>query len=282
MPTSGQSEADDPATVVIVGDMHINSTVGLCPSRVTLDDGGTYHPSKAQRWIYRCWTDFWQHVEGLDRSELYVVFNGDLVEGLHHRTTQLVTHNEETQLAMALQLLEPVARLADHLFVVRGTEAHTGPSAQWEEHLADDLSAERDTVGLTASWWHLPLTVGGVAFDICHHPQTSSRRPWTLDQAASRQASITWAEYHEMGQKPPDVVARSHLHVFGRGWSRESLGVFCPSWQLSTAFGRRLGAGRKIQPIGGLIFQCQNQHYRWYDKRYKPIPRKAWSSAKKS
>ena len=176
MPIPGQGPEGAPAVVVIVSDLHVNSTVGLCPQRVALDDGGTYQQSKAQRWIYRCWLDFWQHVDNLPRSALYVVLNGDLVEGLHHGTTQLVTHNEETQLGMALQLLEPVARLADYLFIVRGTEAHTGPSAFWEEHIAEDLSAVRDEVGLTASWWHLPLTVEGVTFDICHHPQTTSRR----------------------------------------------------------------------------------------------------------
>jgi hypothetical protein len=269
------------AVVAIAGDLHINSTVGLCPPTVALDDGGTFHASKAQRWIWRCWLDYWERV-GKSDSPIYVVLNGDLVEGLHHRTTQLVTHNEETQLAMALQVLEPVARLADYLFIVRGTEAHTGPSAQWEEHLADDLSAVRDTVGLTASWWHLPLEVEGVTFDICHHPQTGSQRPWTLDQAAARQAAITWDEYQEMGQKPPDVVIRSHRHVFGRGYRDDTLSVFCPSWQITTAFGRRLGTGRRVQPIGGLVFQCQDGRYTWSDQRYRPIPRKPWTSPKTS
>jgi len=271
-----------PAVVAVVGDLHINSTVGLCPPKVQLDDGGTHLMSKAQRWIWRCWLDFWQYVDNLDRSALYVVINGDIFEGLHHNTTQLVSHNENTQFDMAVRVLEPVARQADHLFIVRGTEAHTGPSAQWEERIADDLSAARDRVGLTASWWHLPLDVEGVLLDIGHHPQTSSRRPWTQDQAAARQAAITWAEYHDIGQEPPAVVVRSHVHQFARGYRGDTLGVFCPPWQITTAFGRRLGTGRRIEPIGGLIFQCQDGHYTWWDKRYKPKPRPPWTSPKTS
>jgi hypothetical protein len=238
--------------------------------------------SKAQRWIWRCWQDYWQYIDNLERSRLYVVINGDVIEGLHHNTTQLVSHNESTQLDMALRVLEPVAQLADHLFIVRGTEAHTGPSAQWEERIALDLGAARDTVGLTASWWHLPLEVEGVAFDIGHHPQTNSRRPWTMDQAAARQAAITWAEYHDMDQRPPDVVIRSHVHQYARGYRGDTFGVFCPPWQITTAFGRRLGTGRRIEPIGGLVFQCQDGGYTWSDKRYRPRPRTAWTSAKTS
>jgi len=288
MPTSGPGVAGAPAVVAIVGDLHINSTVGLCPSRVQLDDGGTYHPSKAQWWILRCWDDYWQHVAAIERSALYVVVNGDLVEGLHHRATQLVTHNEETQLDMALQLLEPVARLADYLFVVRGTEAHTGPSAQWEEHLADDLSAVRDKVGLTASWWYLPLEVEGVTFDIQHHPQRRSMLLSTRDVAASREADGVWQAYHEIDRRPPDVVVRSHAHYWAKGWSREVFCCICPPWQVSTAYGNRLGVNRRVEPVGGLIFLCSDgrctwpEGQRWPVKRYKPIPRKVWTSARAS
>lgn len=253
-----------------------------------MDDGGTHLMSKAQRWILRCWRDFWQHVDNLERSALYVVVNGDLVEGLHHRTTQLVTHNEATQLDMATRILEPVAQLADYLFIVRGTEAHTGPSAQWEEHLAGDLSAVRDTVGLTASWWHLPLEVEGVTFDIQHHPKRRSYLLDTRDAAASREAGDVWAAYHDINRKPPDLVIRSHVHYWGKGWNREVFCCICPSWQLSTAFGHRIGISARIEPIGGLIFQCQNGRYTWPEgqiwpaKRYKPIPRRAWTSTKAS
>ena len=276
-----KQQAQHPALVVIVSDLHINSAVALLDGPVPLDDGGTYHPSKAQRWIWRCWQDFWQQVEKIDKSELYVVINGDAVEGEHHGTTQIITRNLDTQLGVVTRILEPVAQLADYLFIVRGTEAHTGPSAYWEEHLAKDLTCVvQDEV--TASWWHLPLEVEGVTFDIAHHPQTAGRLPHTKDSAASRQAAIVWQEYHEIDEKPPDVVIRSHVHYFARGYSRETLAVQCPPWKLCDAFGRRLGTGRRIEPVGGVVFQCQDGHYTWYPIRYKPLVRRAWTSVNKS
>lgn len=279
------ASAGAPAIVVVVGDLHINSTVALIPPSVQLDDGGTHRQSRAQRWIYRCWQDFWQKVEALPRSALYVVVNGDTVEGVHHATTQLVSTNLKDQFRMATELLEPVARASDALFMVRGTESHTGPASMWEELLAKDLGAVECKAGRTWSWWHLPLSVEGVKLDIAHHPQTHSRRPWTQDSAAARQASITAVEYWENDERPPDAVVRGHVHQWAKGTHKDTWGFFHPAWQLTTAYGTRLGAGRHIEPIGGLVFQCQNGRLSWPDKwpaiRYSPR-RTPWTSPKPS
>jgi hypothetical protein len=45
--------------LVLTGDLHVNSTVALCPPTVELDDGGTYHHSRTQAWIWNRWIDFW-------------------------------------------------------------------------------------------------------------------------------------------------------------------------------------------------------------------------------
>ena len=45
--------------VAIAGDLHVNSTVAVCPPVVMLDDGGEYRASKPQRWLWREWVKFW-------------------------------------------------------------------------------------------------------------------------------------------------------------------------------------------------------------------------------
>ena len=50
----------------------------------------------------QCWREYWQRVA--DRraelgAELYVVFNGDAVEGDHHKTTQIMSANPNAQAA---------------------------------------------------------------------------------------------------------------------------------------------------------------------------------------
>jgi hypothetical protein len=40
--------------LLLVANLHINSTTGLCPpDGIELDDGGRYLPSKPQRWLWQ-------------------------------------------------------------------------------------------------------------------------------------------------------------------------------------------------------------------------------------
>lgn len=275
------------ATVAIVSDLHINSTVALSAPSAFLDDGQEVLASEEQRWINRRWSDFWERIFNLPRP-LYVVVNGDGVDGVHHGTTQLMCHLEAEQIDHAVRVMGPIRERADHLFWTRGTEAHSGPMGQWEELIARRLGAEPDEERGTFSWFHLTLEVGGVLFDVMHHPQTFAMRPWTLDSAAARQAAITWDEYHEGGEDPPDVIVRSHFHKFAKGWRQESFCAFTPSWQLTTAFGRRKGTGRHLFPIGGLAFVCEEGGWTWPKGQshpailYRPRTRTPWTSASSS
>lgn len=52
-----------PHVWAVVSDLHVNSTVGLCPaSGVRLDDGGTYMPSNSQVWLWERWLETWSIV----------------------------------------------------------------------------------------------------------------------------------------------------------------------------------------------------------------------------
>ena len=263
--------------VAVVSDLHINSTIGLCPlNGVSLDDGGTYRPSKEQRWLGRCWSDFWDRAQALGGDRLHVVINGDAVDGDHHDTPAIVTRNMETQVRMALAVLEPSAGLADRLYIMRGTEVHTGKQAQWEEFLAKDLDAVPDDAIGSHSWWWLPLEVGGVKFDIAHHPGTSSRRPWTRGAAANRLAAWILSDYAESRSIPPDVVIRSHNHIFeDSGESHPIRAIITPAWQLCTPFGHRIGGSGKLAHIGGLLFVCEGGQYTMNAVRYRGR-RRSW------
>ena len=58
---------------------------------------------------------------------MFAIFNGDMVDGDHHNTSQIMSRNPEAQAAALRESLAvPLALNLDKLFVVRGTEAHTG------------------------------------------------------------------------------------------------------------------------------------------------------------
>jgi hypothetical protein len=96
------TKAAKPRPVVLahVSDLHAGGSTAMCPELIALDDGGEYRASKLQRWLFQCWGDYWQRVDETRRAmgaDLYAVFNGDLVEGAHHKTTQLLSERTRTR-----------------------------------------------------------------------------------------------------------------------------------------------------------------------------------------
>lgn len=278
-----------PILVAIVADLHVNSMVGLCPSAVALEKG-THRATKAQRVVFAAWREFWQErvyaKAKIIGAKVYAVFNGDLNDKNVHdsRGGELITTIDADIVKMSVQVLEPVLEgEPDHVFIVRGTEAHVGKNASLEEEVAKDIGAEADEQAGTCSWWHLLMEAGGVGFDIKHHPETFARRPWTEDPAAARCAAIIRAQYYERDEKPPDVAVRAHVHKYIPSGKRLKPQMFyCPPWQLTTAHHRRLGAS-SFRRIGGLVFICQNGKYEadYIPHLWRPpiLRRKPWKAS---
>lgn len=259
--------------LAVVSDLHTNSTVGLCPSGVQLDDGGQYRASKAQRWLMSCWMNFWTQVTELQaqfQAPLWVVSNGDAFDGDHHDTYQIITRNHADMLSIAAQVFETIPQW-EQLFIVRGTPAHVGKGASLEETLAADLGATGDPDAGTASWWHLPLECDGVRFDIAHHGSMGSL-PWTRANAANKLAAVTVFDY--AGGQLPDVVIRSHRHQYAdSGGNFPVLAVQSPAWQLPTEYVRKFQPAA-LADIGGLVFICHEGQYTWKAIRYRPQRRR--------
>ena len=125
------------AIVAIVGDIHANSTVAVCPPRVQLDDGGEYVASQPQRWIWRQWLVYWKEIEerrAALNARLFVVLNGELADDNYHPTTQLVTRNPADILKLSLAVLEPVTRLlgeGDRLSCSGARRHIAGQAGRW-------------------------------------------------------------------------------------------------------------------------------------------------------
>lgn len=264
-----------PYLLAVTSDHHANSTLGLVPEEgVQLDDGGRYIPSKSQRWTWDCWKAFWADVESLRRAEkakLIAIFNGDLVDGDHHQTSQIVSRNMEVQGYIATRVFSVPKQLKPHkCYVVRGTEAHTGPSGASEESLAKHLHADRAPDDQTWSAWHLRLMLHGLLVDCLHHGRIGTR-PWTKQNALSALALHIWMEHIQAGIRPPDVAFRSDRHVFGDSFGAYPTRVVqTPAWQLKTAFAHKV-APESIADIGGILCLVQpDSTYTIIPKLYQP------------
>lgn len=272
--------------LVAISDTHCNSTVGLCPPVVDLDDGGRYHSSLAQSAVWKCWLDFWRIVRDMKQdldAQVITVSNGDAIDRNKHTAHQSITTNEATAIAITAQAFEPLEKVSDHLCIIRGTAAHVGRGGNLEEQLAQVYTHDfliPDTRSGTNTWWRWQPEIEGVRFDISHHPATSSRRPWTRDAAASRLSAILRIRYLEAGLPVPDVAIRSHVHCAASSGRLSKPETFIlPAWELTSHFGHRLGGTQVVEPVGGLIFVLDDGGYDVSLKIWEARTRQVWRPA---
>lgn len=264
-------------TLAYASDLHVDSTMGLCPGGgVDLDGGGHYDLSPGQEWLWQCWTDFNSRIRRAARGRrVYGVLGGDIVDGDHHGTLQLVTANITEQRRHAVEVVRPFIELCDVKFVLRGTDAHAGESSQDDEDVAAAIGAEATPTG-ESSWYELRLDLGGVLVDCAHHC-SAGNRAWTAGSAAVRIATeaVLYAAAH--GERPPDLVLRSHVHRYHDSGDmvRPTRCIISPAWQLRTAFAYR----KALQPadIGGIIVQIADGEIESVEvARYSPPAGPRW------
>ena len=269
------------AIVAIAGDMHINGTTALCPPAFRLDDGGTWNQSKVQRFIWKHWLFYWEQVAAeKERTGLPViaVFNGEMADDLNHRSTQLVTRNTSDQIRLSVAALSPALDVADHILCTRGTEAHSGASACIDEIIANDIGAIPDENENYARWI-LRMDVAGVSFHIAHHPAMGHARPWTRGGDANRKAASLMFEYVEVGVPAPDLAIFGHNHKPVDSFDNfDTRVIVLPSWQLTNAFGHKLGGG--WLPIGAGYVICESGKKPEVIKCFKKPPVKQWKRMK--
>ena len=258
-----------PIVLAVVSDVHAGSTVAVAPPVVRLDDGGEYRASKAQLWLWQCWQDYWKRVAEVRKeakASLYTIFNGDLLDGDHHNTSQILSRNPEAQSAVLRACMEaPLSLKPDKIFVVRGTEAHNGKSNAGEEGVArrwrdDGLPVVGDDDTGTASHWHLRRIIGGVRLDVAHHGRTG-QRAHTEGNAANLYAHDILLHHAKDGDPHPDLVFRGHYHRFNDSYD------MCPVRVVTTgAFQLATGYVHKVAPdslatIGGAIVVIRDGSY---------------------
>ena len=255
--------------VVCFGDTHCGSTVGLCPPEgIELDDGGLYVPNKAQLWLWHNWEEAWKEVRSVKRknkkAKLHLILNGDLVDGDHHRTTQIATAHEGVHVGCAIESLRvPLALKPDSIHIIRGTSAHVGRAGGLEEGIAKALKDQGWKVVVdpdtgTASSYTRTIKFGSRVFQVKHHGRMGQR-------AHTKAPYIRWYAQdvffnHVMdGDDAPDIAIRSHYHQFadsGRIHKVKTRLVALPAWQLATEYVHRVA--ESLADVGLVWFEIDD------------------------
>ena len=252
-------------SIVVISDTHFGCQLSLCPPEVSLDGGGTYHPSALQKKLWQMWTEFWDKwIPGATRGEDYVVIhNGDVLDGVHHNSSTQISHNLADQKKIAVDVLLPMISRSKckGYYQIRGTEAHVGISGQEEETIAKELEAVKDEIGNHARW-ELWLEFGAhkSLVHFTHHVGTTSSAAYE-STAVYKELIEAYTEAGRYRLEPPDCLVRSHRHrnftiEIPAAGGKNAIAVITPGWQLKTPFSYRLAMGRSALPqIGGIVIR---------------------------
>lgn len=252
--------------IVVVSNTHVGSTLALCQKHI-LDDGGTFLPSPLQKKLWLLWENFWDWTyETLNGEPFILVHNGDVIDGVHHRTTALSTHNLTIQNRLAVDILEQHVGKAERYYQIRGTEAHVGQSAQEEEAIAASLGSEQDQETGQYARWELWMSFGEELIHFAHHIGTTSSTAYE-SSAPMREMVAAFVEAGQWRQRPPTLLIRSHRHRYIEVKAPNGRIVVTPAWQCRTPFVFKVDRMRAPQ-FGGLIIRNGSEGVHIREKLY--------------
>lgn len=239
--------------VMMLSDLHIGSTVGLWPDGFVNNEGVPIGQNKFQSWLWKCWRDMlkWSDtVIGNDAFEL--VLNGDLVEGIHHRTLQVMTPDVGDQTSAVMDALSPLVAKAHRVHLIKGTECHTRND---EVRLGKALDGTQDPVTGQHAWDVLDLEVHGTLFNFAHHISATARSYLEASAHSIALGALTHSRARS-GKQVPMVMCRAHRHRHGIWTDGNQMSAICGAWQGLTRHGYKVVPDATIQP-SAIIFDTR-------------------------
>lgn len=271
--------------IAVISDTHFGCQLALC-KKIRLDHAGHYIPSRIQKVLGVWWEKYWNEwiPEATRGEDFILVHNGDIIDGIHHKSTTQISHNINDQKNLALEMLEPIIALphCKGYYQIRGTEAHAGQAQEYEEDIAQQLGAIPNEDG-QYSRYDLWLKFGEhkLLAHFSHHIGVTNSASYE-STAVHKEYIEACVEAGKWGLEPPDCVVRSHRHRFYKvelpSKNDNAISVVTPSWQLKTPFVWKLGMGRSSTPqIGGIVIREGNEvniycrHKVWTVERSKEV-----------
>jgi 2',3'-cyclic-nucleotide 2'-phosphodiesterase (5'-nucleotidase family) len=248
--------------LAVPSDLHSGGSTALFPHYRDLQNGcwqfkhTRYTPSARQGELADHFDYCADEVKKARKGKrLIIVDNGDCIDGNHHATHQLATHNPAEQQDIHIFLMQRFMKRTgfDHskgdlLYIVSGTETHTQED---EDYIARELNAEPNPKGGDL-FDFLPLEINGKLFWFLHQGAGPGRGIAMGDSLRMWLKNKYWTLLED-GIRLPDMVISGHYHVpvyneYIR--PRHTMrGIICPSFQLPTRFVYKVAAG-ELSKVG--------------------------------
>jgi hypothetical protein len=231
--------------VMTFSDLHVGSTVGLWPANFHSNEGNPIGQNIFQKWLWTCWQDMtgWANkIIGDDSFDL--VINGDIVDGIHHKTLQVMTPDLGDQVLAVKQILKPFSDKCAKLHLVKGTEAHTTTQ---EIHVGSALGASKNPLTGQHAWDNLDLVVNGTLYNFAHHISATARTYLEASAHSIMLGNLTHSRART-GKPIPKVMVRAHRHRHGIWEDGNQISAICGAWQGLTRYGYKVVPDAIPQP----------------------------------
>jgi hypothetical protein len=231
--------------LVVLSDIHAGSTKALLPPGFVTLEGQDVGQNVFQRFLWECWlkaTRFIDETVGVD--EWALILNGDLLEGVHHGTKEIISPEVADHRRAAMEILRPLAKRATKVFVVRGTECHVN---NHEVGIGEELGAVKNPETGLHAFDRLTIDVNGVRCVFRHHIPTTVRRSLSATQL-SVQLAEEQLEAVNNGEPIPRVVGCAHRHKPDYYEGDNGLCFVSPPWQVLTRHGHKVVSPARCKP----------------------------------
>lgn len=229
----------------MLSDLHIGSTVGLWPEGFISNEGYPIGQNQFQKWLWKCWTDMlkWS-AQVVGDATFELVLNGDLVEGIHHRTLQVMSPDVGDQTTAVMDVLGKLAGRADRVHIIKGTECHTRND---EVRLGRALDGSQDPTTGQHAWDVLDLDLNGCLMNFAHHISATARSYLEASAHSIALGALTHSRART-GKPIPKVMCRAHRHRHGIWTDGNQMSAICGAWQGLTRHGFKVVPDAVPQP----------------------------------
>lgn len=241
--------------ILVVSDLHVGSTVGLWPENFISTEGNPIGQNSFQEWLWECWLDMNEWVKKITNDNSYdIVVNGDIVDGIHHKTLQVMTPDLGDQVSAVKQILGDLTPSAAAIHIIKGTESHT---LNQEIHVGKALGASKNKANGQHAWDYLDLEVNGTLYNFAHHIGTTARTYLEASAHSIMLGNLSHARART--KKPiPSVMVRAHRHRHGIWQDGNQISAITGAWQGLTRYGYKVVPDAIPQP-SAIIFDARNQ-----------------------
>ncbi|MBS4058883.1 MAG: hypothetical protein KG029_00650 [Bacteroidetes bacterium] len=234
--SSNTKKENEKAMILVIGDLHSGSRTAVINPKSKLEGNISVPCSKRQAQIYGKMNN------GIDYEKQYadihniknrlVLVTGDLLDGIHHDTTEIVSRDRDDMVTLAQDVLINCKRFDDKFLFVKGTSAHTGQNSELEKLVAKEFGAIKNNDGERV-WEKVQFEINGTFFDVAHHTKTGQSKDGFY---APLIKNLNRVEEDNPGKKRY-VVIRSHIHKYSSiTLENTKTHITTPSLQMATNY----------------------------------------------